>query len=113
MGYLAVMTTETQTARRFRDAEEIIEHLRGLGELGPVPRMSQIMNEAGNLELDIIRGDIAQDCGRLESVVELSESVRFDRPEFTETSQVLDDLFGVSKSAGRRRLGGHDSNVIQ
>jgi len=73
--------------------------------------MSQIMNEAGNLELDIIRGDIAQDCGRLESVVELSESVRFDRPEFAEPSQVLDDLFGISESAGRLRLGGHDRKV--
>jgi len=36
LDYVAVMTTETPTARRFRDAEEIIEHLRGLGELGSV-----------------------------------------------------------------------------
>jgi len=30
------MTTDMQTARRFRDAEEIIEHLRGLADLGSV-----------------------------------------------------------------------------
>jgi predicted HD phosphohydrolase len=30
------MTTDLQTARRFRDAEEIIEHLRGLALLGSV-----------------------------------------------------------------------------
>lgn len=36
MSYLAVMTTDQHTARRFRDAEEIIDHLRTLGDLGSV-----------------------------------------------------------------------------
>ena len=30
------MTTDMQTARRFRDADEIIDHLRGLADLGSV-----------------------------------------------------------------------------